>query len=70
MAYGSSAQASLEAVQAAIDKCLEASRYRTGNHEKQMAELKVLREMEKELKAEVARENGTSFSVITLEQRS
>lgn len=58
-----SAQDRLDAVRAAIDRCLEAQRYNIGDRSKAMAELATLREMEKELQEEADRESGGTISV-------
>lgn len=60
MAYTSSAADRLAAVRAAIDKVLNSQEYREGDLSNRYAELKHLREMEKDLQIEV---NQTSSGV-------
>ena len=57
MAYSSSASDRLAAVRAAIERTLTSQEYNTAGGQKQrMADLRVLREMEKDLQSEAATE--------------
>lgn len=62
MAYSSSASERLAEVRAAIQRTLTSQEYNTAGGQKQrMADLRVLREMEKELQSEAASEAGGGF---------
>lgn len=64
MAYGSSASERLSAVRAAIDKCLTSQAHTIRGRTQQMAQLRDLRAMEKELIEESLQEgNGSMASV-------
>lgn len=64
MAYGSSASDRLASVRTAIDKVLNSQEYQTAAGQRnKYAELKTLREMERELQEEVAQESGSMVSV-------
>ena len=68
MGYNSdSASDRLSAVRDAIAKALEAVEYGVGSRRKRMAEVRQLRELEKELMAEVTSQSGTHFSVLTMD---
>lgn len=58
MAYGSSASDRLAAVRTAIDAALNAQSYSIAGRAKSMANIRELREMEKELIEEVANSGG------------
>lgn len=53
----------LSEVRKAIAKVLASQSYSIGQRQQRLAELKELRQMEKDLQAEVAREAGTNFGI-------
>lgn len=57
MAYSSSASDRLTAVRAAIDRCLASQAYTARGRSQQMANLRDLRQMEKELMEEANQES-------------
>ena len=69
MGYDSdSASDRLTAVRQAIAKALEAIEYGIGSRRKRMAEIRDLRQLEKELMGEVSSESGTQISVLTMDK--
>jgi len=72
MAYDSSVANRLVAVRDAINTCLLAQRYGIVSRSKEMPALSVLRTMERELEAELAREGGTEpiLSVVQIDRPS
>lgn len=63
MAYGDSAADRLAAVRAAIQKALTSQEYGVGDRRQKMADLRSLRELERELMHEVAAESGGSVTL-------
>lgn len=63
MAYSGSASDRLTAVRAAIDKCLSSQMYSVRGRQQQMAQLRDLRQIEKELQEEVNQESGGFVSL-------
>ena len=71
MAYGDSASASLTAVREAIQRCLTSQQYTARGRSQQMAQLRDLRALEKELQQEVldgSESGGAMTSVIEIDQ--
>ncbi|WP_166820509.1 peptidylprolyl isomerase [Thalassoroseus pseudoceratinae] len=71
MSYTSNSAADrLAAVRNAIDKVLSVQSFSRGEMQQRLAELKTLREMEKELQSEVAREgrSGFGFSLLQVDR--
>lgn len=60
----------LEQVNTAISNCLTAQSYSIAGRSKQMAQLKELREMRKELLDEISNGNGSMCSLLKLESPS
>ena len=68
MSYNSDDAATrLAAVRAAIDRCLQSQAYSVGQRNQQMAQLRDLRAMEKELMQEAGQPSGGGFTVGQLE---
>jgi hypothetical protein len=64
MAYNSDDAATrLSAVRDAIDRCLKSQAYSIGQRNQQMAQLRELRAMEKELMREASQASGGGFTV-------